>query len=986
MVLIFLLSRPIFSQSCKSFTIKKPINSCSSASCNFVFKLTTKYGKTYFWDINRDSVSYIDTTKCGFSIKFITDAPTINGNDPISLNPPNGGPEDIVLLGNLTETIRGSNGDIGALNQFVCGVYSGVKQGWRVYRELPFLSLQRRHKLKDTVYYTNPVRVIEPLVIGVGANLRDADKLGASAKYLMSDQSTLEISFLLELREGCSKKCPDDTPPVFTNCPKNIEKVSTSEKDCVTVNWQEPTATDESGVPSVSSNYKSGFCFPIGTTKVIYTAKDVANNSSTCSFDVVVKPKPKSISPDSCVLYKIRDVVPCVGCPPFTVKLKNKATGDSSFLKINNGNVSFSPCGDSIFINAKDTLKNSNTRILSEDIVLSGGLTETIRPSGFNTLKFYKINFDSIRLIQFISRNNESFRDTIFLTNTRDTSTLKIGNFKNLVKEDEFGGSGTFILKDKQGVEYEMDLVFFLDSIGKPNCDRCTDQPKICPTLNKNIGDVCEDGNANTINDKVQTDCTCKGTPKHKDCPSLNKNIGDTCDDGNARTINDKVQSDCKCKGTPISTSISLTCPKDTTVTIPYYLSGINIKWKKPTASTTCTPGHSDNDKVKLEQIAGRWSGAFFTPGIYKVTYQAKDKCSNTATCSFNITVKKSAIPNLCTEYDVNNTYQKCNPQDYKPFAFKIGNNLYKADYAIFRKNEDGTATLKGIFRDNNWRKAVVNMRFKDFSIAATPDKSGCLNANSPTTNWYYYKDWSGTIQIGNNTPLSITGTSPLQIGNGANTQDILHLGASGKFTTNNNQIGQFAFKLSYPCLCKDKYDLAGSAIFTTQGKALLNKIRLDWAENTAEVGEVFEIEKLKDNTFEKIGLVKSTEGVGLRPYSFEDNDADEGINTYRINLLKNDGSIKQSPIIEVNMVKTVYAAIFPNPTDSYIDIQLTDPTNKEVTVVMTNILGHKLKEVTSNTSKLIHLEIGDVPNGIYSVRIMQKGKRDFVKQIVVQH
>jgi hypothetical protein len=38
------------------------------------------------------------------------------------------------------------------------------------------------------------------------------------------------------------------------------------------------------------------------------------------------------------------------------------------------------------------------------------------------------------------------------------------------------------------------------------------------------------------------------------DCPSLSLNIGDPCDDGNPNTTNDVVQSNCTCAGTPIST------------------------------------------------------------------------------------------------------------------------------------------------------------------------------------------------------------------------------------------------------------------------------------------------------------------------------------------------------------------------------------------------------------------------------------------------
>ncbi len=44
--------------------------------------------------------------------------------------------------------------------------------------------------------------------------------------------------------------------------------------------------------------------------------------------------------------------------------------------------------------------------------------------------------------------------------------------------------------------------------------------------------------------------CSSGGTTY--DCPALSKNIGDSCNDGNSNTTNDKVQSDCTCAGTPV--------------------------------------------------------------------------------------------------------------------------------------------------------------------------------------------------------------------------------------------------------------------------------------------------------------------------------------------------------------------------------------------------------------------------------------------------
>ena len=59
------------------------------------------------------------------------------------------------------------------------------------------------------------------------------------------------------------------------------------------VNWQEPTATDNSGVlPSVSSISRSGDLFAVpGSYEVVYTAKDESGNEATCSFRITLKRK-----------------------------------------------------------------------------------------------------------------------------------------------------------------------------------------------------------------------------------------------------------------------------------------------------------------------------------------------------------------------------------------------------------------------------------------------------------------------------------------------------------------------------------------------------------------------------------------------------------------------------------------------------------------------------------------------------------------------
>ena len=80
----------------------------------------------------------------------------------------------------------------------------------------------------------------------------------------------------------------DTEDPVISDCPGDI-MVSNDPGNCsASVTWTAPTATDNSGSADLESNFEPGAVFPVGTTRVTYTATDAAGNQATCSFDVTV--------------------------------------------------------------------------------------------------------------------------------------------------------------------------------------------------------------------------------------------------------------------------------------------------------------------------------------------------------------------------------------------------------------------------------------------------------------------------------------------------------------------------------------------------------------------------------------------------------------------------------------------------------------------------------------------------------------------------
>ncbi|MGY6520117.1 MAG: HYR domain-containing protein, partial [Mongoliitalea sp.] len=105
-------------------------------------------------------------------------------------------------------------------------------------------------------------------------------------RYVASDASgnSSECSFNVVIIEE-----EDGEPPVIINCPDSIVVPNTQGSCSAVVGWVAPTATDNSGSVTFNSNFAPGASFPVGTTRVIYTATDAAGNTTLCEFDITVQ-------------------------------------------------------------------------------------------------------------------------------------------------------------------------------------------------------------------------------------------------------------------------------------------------------------------------------------------------------------------------------------------------------------------------------------------------------------------------------------------------------------------------------------------------------------------------------------------------------------------------------------------------------------------------------------------------------------------------
>lgn len=80
----------------------------------------------------------------------------------------------------------------------------------------------------------------------------------------------------------------NDTQPPTVTAPANVT-ISTANVPAV-VNFPAPTVSDNCPNPSAAAVPPSGSSFPAGTTSVVVTASDVANNTASASFTVTIIP------------------------------------------------------------------------------------------------------------------------------------------------------------------------------------------------------------------------------------------------------------------------------------------------------------------------------------------------------------------------------------------------------------------------------------------------------------------------------------------------------------------------------------------------------------------------------------------------------------------------------------------------------------------------------------------------------------------------
>ncbi|MEO6191279.1 MAG: HYR domain-containing protein, partial [Saprospiraceae bacterium] len=420
----------------------------------------------------------------------------------------------------------------------------------------------------------------------------------------------------------------------FASCIQNIELKDTlepsigvindivvaSDIDCfATVNWNPPTTSDNCSNVSLVSSHLNGSRFPIGVTKVTYTAIDNCNNKSTKSFNITVT--------DNCC-----DLPPIIICPTNFIACPNSSTLPSitGSPTVNPGS---SRCRNPIVSYTDEITKvNSCSTYIKRTWLAIDSIKPNLKSSCIQVIELK----DTIKPIVICPKDIEV---------KSNENCVAIVEWE--VKTSDNCGTITVSSSHESGAEFTIGTrtIYYsvFDACGNSSgcnfnvtvLDNCCNRPPhiICPA---NIVDC--PGSIEPI--RLGFPTVIKGNlgcneplVSYKDFILVNKpcsiRVNRTwlaVDPNNSSFRDSCVQT---IELIDINPPVFKNCPQDFTVN-PNYNCEAFPTWTEPTADDACR-------LVSLVRSHG--PNTRFLTGITKVTYTATDACGNTSNCSFNITV-----------------------------------------------------------------------------------------------------------------------------------------------------------------------------------------------------------------------------------------------------------------------------------------------------------------------------------------------------------
>eukprot|EP00057_Strongylocentrotus_purpuratus_P015451 XP_011669925.1 PREDICTED: fibropellin-1-like [Strongylocentrotus purpuratus] len=150
---------------------------------------------------------------------------------------------------------------------------------------------------------SRPVTWNEPTATDDGSGLESFTSSATSGTNFPADTTTTVVYRAVDNAGNEDRSCEftvriitssngaDTVPPIITNCPADIVITALPGQQGVEASWIAPSASDSSGVLSLTPNIPSGTTFSVGfTATIVYTATDNLGNTddTTCRFTITI--------------------------------------------------------------------------------------------------------------------------------------------------------------------------------------------------------------------------------------------------------------------------------------------------------------------------------------------------------------------------------------------------------------------------------------------------------------------------------------------------------------------------------------------------------------------------------------------------------------------------------------------------------------------------------------------------------------------------
>jgi hypothetical protein len=179
---------------------------------------------------------------------------------------------------------------------------------------------------------------------------------------------------------------------------------------------------------------------------------------------------------------------------------------------------------------------------------------------------------------------------------------------------------------------------------------------------------------------------------------------------------------------------------------------------------------------------------------------------------------------------------------------------------------------------------------------------------------------------------------------------------------------------------------LTANRIVSFEGRMENNRNVLEWAVNSEILKDYYEVEKMDETqNFKPLTIINGNSAEQIRLFTYTDEKVENGDNIYRLKSIGNDGSVEISNMVTINYKPTDFYTLSPNPTSTFVDINLQSCENRPVTLSVFDAWGREIKVLSiEKANKTECIDVEDFISGLYVLHIQTSGKRDVIRKFMV--